>query len=87
MLIIIHISPTVRIHGESTNSFSLGEALQPASTGVVDMRMELPEQEAGWGVGVERVDRGAGGIMRLVAFLSDVYLSEWQQMPESRKSC
>lgn len=55
----------------------LGEALQPSTSGVTDIRMELPAKEAGWDVDT----KGVGGkefenVMRLFAFLSDVYLSE-----------
>lgn len=39
--------------------------------------MEFPAREAGWEIGGEGIDDGgAGGVMRVVAFMSDVYLSE-----------
>jgi hypothetical protein len=55
----------------------LAEALQPCTVRVADLRMELPTKEAGWEVSAESVQpRGFGNVSGLVAFVSDVYLSE-----------
>jgi hypothetical protein len=47
--------------------------------------MERPAKEAGWEIGSEEIDGGrAGGMMRVIAFVSDVYLSESFERHERR---
>jgi hypothetical protein len=55
----------------------MGEALQPFIPDTTDPRMELTLKDAGWAVDAEgKRGDGAGNVMRLIAFVSDVYLSE-----------